>query len=103
MSEHVLRRDVDAIQADIASLKTDLATTLQDLVDAGRTQGSEARERLEAAVRARIDRLNDAAQRLGERGERVAANARKTIEDRPFESVAVAFGVGLLIGAILRR
>jgi ElaB/YqjD/DUF883 family membrane-anchored ribosome-binding protein len=60
---------------------------------------SDLRSRLEAG----LDRLNEY---YGQAKRRVAAGARSTdatIRSHPYESLAVALGVGVLVGALIRR
>jgi ElaB/YqjD/DUF883 family membrane-anchored ribosome-binding protein len=81
-----------------------LLSEAEELVghSAGEFVGEKAeamRERLHAAQE-RLHELYDTAQ------ERVVAGAKtadKTIRAHPYESLAVAIGVGVLLGALLRR
>lgn len=60
---------------------------------------ADLRERLEIG----LEKLNDY---YGGAKERVAAGARRTdetIRSHPYESLAIALGIGVLIGALVRR
>lgn len=60
---------------------------------------ADLRERLQSG----LEKLNDY---YGSAKERVAAGARRTdetIRAHPYESLAIALGVGVLIGALVRR
>lgn len=60
---------------------------------------ADLKERLEAG----LEKLNDY---YGGAKERVIAGARRTddtIRSHPYESLAIALGVGVLIGALIRR
>ena len=60
---------------------------------------ADLRERLENG----LEKLNDL---YGSAKERVVAGARRTdetIRSHPYESLAVALGVGVVIGALIRR
>lgn len=60
---------------------------------------ADLRERLESG----LEKLNEY---YGSAKERVVAGARRTdetIRSHPYESLAVALGVGVLIGALIRR
>lgn len=98
-----LRHDVDAIKDDLALLKTDLVAAMRDLMEAGKSGAGEAKEKLEEAVQERLNRVGDAAHSVAERGRRAADTVHRYVEENPFQSLAVAFGVGLLVGAVLRR
>ncbi len=90
-----LKRDVDALRADVASL----AETLKEIL-----------ERERAGVRSQ---LNSAAAKLADQGEHLAQAAgeqisatTRQIEDsivrNPIQAILVAFGIGFAIG-VLRR
>ena len=98
-----LRHDVDAIKDDIALLKTDLVAAMRDLVEAGKSQAGEARAKIEDSINEKLDKLNAAAGNVADRGRRAAKSAQHFVEERPFQSLAMAFGVGLLVGAVLRK
>lgn len=101
--ERRLRQDLDALKADLGTLKDDLGVLIRDAAHTGKTVAGEVR-----------DRAGEAADRIKEKG-RVAYDTAKSkstaakdavehrIEEHPFASVGVAFGVGLLIGALLSR
>lgn len=97
------RRDIDALKDDLSLFKADLAAAMRDLVEAGKATSGEARERLEAAVHEKLDRLNDAASNLADRGRAAARTAGRYVEEKPIQSLAIAFGVGVLVGAVLRK
>jgi len=98
-----LRRDVDAIKDDLTSLKTDLVSAMRDLVEAGKSGAGEAREKIEESLHEKLDKLNAAAGEVADRGRRAARSAQHFVEEKPIQSLAVAFGVGLLLGAVLRK
>jgi|KBSSwiStaDraftv2_1062776.scaffolds.fasta_scaffold928704_3 ElaB/YqjD/DUF883 family membrane-anchored ribosome-binding protein len=98
-----LRRDIDALKDDISTLKVDLVAAMRDMVDAGKSEAGDAKERLESAVRDRLDKLGDTAKEAAARGRRAVESAERYVEDNPLQSLAVAFGVGVLLGAVLRR
>lgn len=80
-----LREDLDAVRADIARLAESLKTATGDTARAG-----VGAARL-GAERARVQ-ADEWASELGRR-----------IEERPYGSVLVAFGVGLLLGKLFDR
>jgi ElaB/YqjD/DUF883 family membrane-anchored ribosome-binding protein len=102
-SEPMLRSDLDALRADISALKDDLRVLAADAASAG-----------SHGVKAVRGRLGDVAGSLNEKGHAAydaarqkaaaaAETAEQKIHDHPFTSVAVAFGVGVLLGAIIGR
>ena len=98
-----LRRDVDAIKDDINLLKTDLVAAMRDLVEAGKAGAGDAKEKLEVAVQERLQRVSDAAHAVADRGRRAADSVHHYVEQKPMQSLAIAFGVGILLGAALRK
>ena len=98
-----LRRDVDAIKDDISALREDVVAAMRDMVEYGRSEAGDTRERLETAVRDRLDRLGEAARVIAARGKRAVDSAERYVEDNPVQSLAIAFGVGVLLGAVLRK
>ncbi len=98
-----LRRDVDALKDDFGMLKADLVAAMRDLVEAGKSQGTEARAKIEEAIQEKLDRLHDAADGVAARGRRAAESAQRYVEEKPLQSLAIALGVGILLGAALRR
>ncbi len=98
-----LRRDMDAIKDDLTSLKTDLVSAMRDLVEAGKSEAGDAKAKIEEALHEKLERLNSAAHGVADRGRRVAQGAQHFVEEKPFQSIAIAFGVGLLLGAVLRK
>ncbi len=80
-----LRDDLDALRKDVSKLTDDVRGIASERVSAAR------------------DRARDTAYRARDRGEAVASEVGHRIEERPLTSVAVAFGVGMLIGRLLDR
>lgn len=85
---------------DLRTLVTEAEKTLgAALTEGAEDQLGDLRERLESA-RAKAQSVLDGAR------QKVAAGARQAdaaIRSHPYESLAVALGVGVLLGALLRR
>lgn len=111
--ETSMKSDVETLKAEVAKLREDLASTARTAATLGK-HGLEAakeragsayeagRERLAETADAARQRANDAARYAREKGREGVERAESTIQDHPFSSVAIAFGAGLLLGAILR-
>ncbi|MBL9138728.1 MAG: DUF883 family protein [Verrucomicrobiales bacterium] len=89
----------DRLLADLRAVVRDG----QDLLKAGAgdlsEKGKEARARLEEALqRARVT-CEQAESKAGE----AAHAAESAIREHPFTSVGVAFGIGVLLGALIQR
>lgn len=84
-----LKKDIEALRNDLSGLSGSVSGTL-----------GEELSRLAEQVRTRAGSARDAA---GERVRQGLDTATTTIEERPLASMAVAFGVGLLIGKLIDR
>jgi ElaB/YqjD/DUF883 family membrane-anchored ribosome-binding protein len=98
-----VRDDIDTLKADLARARADIADLVSDLVSAGKAEGTEARAKIEAAIHERLDRLGEGISAAQRAGRRKVEDLQDRIEDRPLTSVAVAFGVGLLLGNVFGR
>lgn len=70
-----------------------------DALERENSEQSELRKKLDAA----IDNAKAVCEQLQERTASAAKATDQTIRDHPYEALAVAFGVGLLIGMITGR
>jgi ElaB/YqjD/DUF883 family membrane-anchored ribosome-binding protein len=87
-----IKQDVDQLRDDLGKLKKDVAGTARDLAGAARSGAREA-----GAY------VTDAMDTARERGEETLDSAREAIRENPFAATAIAFGVGVLLGALIRR
>ena len=93
--------DLEAVRSDIAQLKQDLRLLMDDMGAVAKNRAHRAKERVGEAMHEFKDRAGEAAQAAKEKGRVAAEKAEETITDHPFASVGIAFGVGLLLGAVL--
>jgi ElaB/YqjD/DUF883 family membrane-anchored ribosome-binding protein len=77
--------DISQLRDDLAQLRKDVAILAEDLLGTAKSGASAAA----AAAK--------------KRGAEVAEALEDQIQEHPLSAVGVAFGVGLLVGAILRR
>jgi ElaB/YqjD/DUF883 family membrane-anchored ribosome-binding protein len=90
------RNGVETIQDDLETIGADvtsLANTLGDVASA------EARDMIQS-IRQRLDRMADDAGSATRAG---VGAMQDTIEERPFISMAVALGLGVVLASMLRR
>ena len=96
VDEKTVKSEVDALRADFKQVKDDLVALTKTLSQYTSRQANEsivdlkqARDRIEAQVR------------------QTAGDARETLEkrvhDQPLGTLAIAFGIGLLIGKTVGR
>jgi ElaB/YqjD/DUF883 family membrane-anchored ribosome-binding protein len=95
-----LKAGLDTLRKDISSLVSSFGDTATDEV---KTRGRRAR----AAVGRVTDRAgemwDDATKETSRHGREGVAAVEQQIEERPFISVLVAFGIGLVIGKLINR
>ncbi len=93
----------ERVLADLKALAGDAEALLRATADDASDKAMEARARLNAAVEKAKLTCTD----LHERGAAAVKDAAKkaddTIRTHPYESIAIAFGVGLLAGVLLKR
>ncbi len=97
--EQATQESTEKVMNDLRALVRDG----EDLLKAGAgelgTRGQELRARLQAT----IEKAKATCQGLEERAIAGAKAADKVIREHPYQSVGVAFGVGLLIGVLAAR
>ena len=95
-----------AANEQLEQLSGDLKTVVRDAEElmkatAGQTgeKVSEARSRLTAA----LESAKETCQRLEEKAVAAAKATDQVIREHPYESIGLAFGLGLLIGVLVSR
>jgi len=87
-------------EANVEKLLTDLKTLSRDAEAMLHTTTGQAGEKM-GELRERLTAALDSARTTGRRLEEKAAD--QTIREHPYESMGVAFGIGLLIGMLVGR
>jgi ElaB/YqjD/DUF883 family membrane-anchored ribosome-binding protein len=103
MAERDLQKDLDTVKDDLAKLRSDIAELTQRLVDTGRSEVSNARERFRAEARNLRRELRETLNDTGERGLQAVESVEQLLMDKPLVSLLAAFGLGLLVGTLLQR
>jgi len=96
----ISKKDIDAVIADVASLKRDLAKALDRFRNASLDDAVEHVQDLAEQVGDNVTELYKDAAKRSQRGAKALS---RTVEDQPLTSVMVAFAAGLIIGRILSR
>lgn len=107
MADGSLQKELDALRSDIASVQADIGRITETIK---KTTGESIQDTGES-IRRRFEELQrriqgQASQALGAartRGRRSVEGVEHQIEERPFVSMLIAFGVGLLISYLLGR
>jgi ElaB/YqjD/DUF883 family membrane-anchored ribosome-binding protein len=94
------KADFDAVAADLAALKRDMAALMSQLKSGAARGAKEAAENT-------LDELSDHASRIYDKvaaqGERSAEAISRKVEEQPIASLLIAFGVGFIVSRLLSR
>lgn len=91
-----LAADYDAVAAQIASLKDDLAKMAQTMSDTTTKRGR-------AAVRDASAGVSDAITYVGRKGRRADLRLEGAVAANPYVALAAAAVIGVLLGTLTRR
>lgn len=91
--------NIEKLMADLKTLTHDAEALLQATAGQTGEKVSELRQRLSAA----LESAKATCHRLEERAIAGAKAADRAIREHPYESIGVAFGLGLLIGVLVGR
>ncbi len=98
-----LQQGLSNLRLDLNKLRSDLADVAQALVDAGKTEAGETRVRLQAMAQQRLDDVRRALDGAKHRSQDAADVLKKYAEEKPLTSLAIAFGAGALLAALMKR
>ena len=93
-------------EANIEKLMSDLKVVTHDaeaILHATAGQAGDKMGELRARLSSALESAKDTGRKLQEKTIAGAKVADKTIREHPYESLGVAFGVGLLIGVVVGR
>jgi ElaB/YqjD/DUF883 family membrane-anchored ribosome-binding protein len=95
------------IQADLQALRDDVARLAQQIADIFAARGGKVWQRARASVDEALadaeDRGQDAVDAVREVGDNMAEAIDKSLHERPYTTLALALGLGFLLGAAWRR
>lgn len=89
----------DKLVTDLKRIVTDSEELLHSTKDAVGDKAHDIRERLGVA----LENAKRACRRLEDKAVEAAKATDRTIRDHPYQSIGVAFGIGLLIGVLVTR
>jgi ElaB/YqjD/DUF883 family membrane-anchored ribosome-binding protein len=99
-----MEEEFDALKAALESLRKDITSRLNSFGDSTTDEIMTRGRRAGAAVgRAASDLWDDASNEATRRGRKGAVALGHQIEGRPFISVLIAFGIGVVIGGLISR
>jgi ElaB/YqjD/DUF883 family membrane-anchored ribosome-binding protein len=93
----------ERVMADLKTLASDAEDLLKATAGDVSEKAKEARNRVNAALTRAKSTYADLQEHGLESAKAAARKADDTIRAHPYESLGVAFGIGILIGALLRR
>ncbi|CAN0449939.1 unnamed protein product [Ectocarpus fasciculatus] len=91
-----LKKDIDELRGSIEKLSKDVSSMGQSMAQDLKAKAGNAAESIRDGAKA-------TAQQIGEKGKQGAEAVENTVRERPFQSLLVAFGAGLLLAQLLRR
>jgi ElaB/YqjD/DUF883 family membrane-anchored ribosome-binding protein len=98
-SAREMEQSTEQLLEDLREVVQDGEELLRAGADELNERGSAARERLSAA----LDRAKETGRKLQEQTIAGARATDRAIRDNPYQSVGIAFGVGIVLGVILNR
>src|SRR5690242_10578603 len=94
------QKDIDAIAADVAALRRDLAKAMERFKDTSMESALEHAQEMADEV---TDDLAGVYKDYAKRGKRAARNVGKQIEDQPITSMLIAFSMGYIASKLFSR
>jgi len=89
--------------ADTAKLQADVDALRKDLAEVTKTRRTMAGEGAQTRTQAAAERIREVSDQARDRFDHAREVAVERVRERPLSSVAVTFGVGLLIGRLLQK
>ena len=95
--------DIDTLRKDIDALSAAVKTLTEDIGKAAKTNGASFTERAGEKLDAAGAEAGRLAHKVADRGRAAADSVADVARERPFQSMLVAFGVGLVAAKLLDR
>ncbi|HLS69062.1 MAG TPA: hypothetical protein VK035_06930 [Kiloniellales bacterium] len=103
MANQAVDQELETLRGDLNNLRADVRKLTDDLASAARTGASIASDEAEAEMKRLRADLDELYHRALSRGQASLESVEEHVERNPLTSLAVAFGVGLLLGKLLDR
>lgn len=91
---------IDSLQEDFSAMRDDVSKLSEQVVDLLQAKGNQAYKR---ARKQFDDKTGEAADAMREVRDNFADTLEETVQERPLATLAMAVGVGFVLGAIWRR
>ena len=100
---HEVRNHAHELREDIAKLWSDFGGIIHTVLELGKCEAVDARQKLAAKATEQLDALKAAVATTRKRSHDAVEHFGHGVETSPMLSVLGAFGIGLVIGAVLLR
>jgi ElaB/YqjD/DUF883 family membrane-anchored ribosome-binding protein len=95
--------NLTAEQGTKEKLVQDLMTLVNDAEELVKATGGQLADKSKVELSAALDRVRTSCRKLQDRAIDGARSADRIIRENPYQSVGIAFGIGLLIGVLVNR
>lgn len=95
-SQSNLQDDLENLKDDLAHLREDVGELIQSVIAAGRGRVGDVAQRMRNELQQKV-------KRMGEQRDSAMASVQRQFESHPLIAVGTAFGLGLVLGALLQR
>lgn len=101
MAEDSIRKEMDALKADIAKLREDIAGLTSAVKGAASEKVAGARAQAEERIRGTWEDLEQRFEDFLSQGQATFSKAEHQVGEHPVGSVLTAFGIGFIIAKLL--
>jgi ElaB/YqjD/DUF883 family membrane-anchored ribosome-binding protein len=98
-----LEEELDTLKAGLETLRKEISSFGDAATDEIKTRGRHARAAVGRATDRASEVWEDATSEASRRGREGIASLEHQIDERPFISVLVAFGIGVVVGRLIDR
>lgn len=95
--------DLDHLKKDLTQLRSDLSELVASVKEMGKHSAAGVRDRAQSEFEHRAQQASEALRAARSQAGEAAESVQHSIEERPFTSAAIAFGVGLVLGRLLAK
>lgn len=95
--------DIENIRSDVESLKTNIMALSKQVEAEGKLTAADVKAKAKDNIAELRQRMQENISNFQDYSKEQFAVAEKEIKRKPVQSVAIAFGVGVLLSALLRR
>jgi ElaB/YqjD/DUF883 family membrane-anchored ribosome-binding protein len=101
MADDPIRKELDALKADIASLRQDIAGLTTAVRDAASDKAQKTRAETQERIRSTWEDLENKLDEVLAQGKATLGNVESQVGQHPAGSLLTAFGVGFLVAKLL--